>query len=115
MQKNWYAVYTKPQSEKKVAALFVRKKIDVFFPMVHVKTKTFRKDKFIFEPLFKSIVFVCVTQEETALLFTCQVLDTCPCLQAFLPGMDAYHLKMVLFRKSFATMVMVHSPLVNTV
>ena len=68
MQKNWYAVYTKPQSEKKVAALFVRKKFDVFFPMVHVKTKTFRKDKFIFEPLFKSIVFVCVTPEETALL-----------------------------------------------
>jgi transcription antitermination factor NusG len=68
MQKNWYAVYTKPQSEKKVAALFARKKIDVFFPMVHVKAKTFRKDKFIFEPLFKSIVFVRVTQEETALL-----------------------------------------------
>lgn len=68
MQKNWHAVYTRPQSEKKVAALFTKKKIEVFFPMVCVKTKTFRKHKFVFEPLFKSIVFVCVTAEETALL-----------------------------------------------
>jgi transcription antitermination factor NusG len=68
MQKNWYAVYTKPQSEKKVAALFTKKKMEIFFPMVCVKTKTFRKHKFIFEPLFKSIVFVCVSPEETTLL-----------------------------------------------
>ncbi len=68
MQKNWYAVYTKPQSEKKVAALFAKKKIEIFFPMVCVKTKTFRKHKFVFEPLFKSIVFACVSQEETSLL-----------------------------------------------
>jgi transcription antitermination factor NusG len=68
MQKNWYAVYTKPQSEKKVAASFTKKKMEIFFPMVCVKTKTFRKHKFVFEPLFRSIVFVCVSQQETALL-----------------------------------------------
>lgn len=68
MQKNWYAVYTKPQSEKKVAALFTKKKIEVFIPMVYVKTKTFRKHKFVFEPLFKSIVFVKATEEDTQLL-----------------------------------------------
>ncbi len=68
MQKNWHAVYTRPQSEKKVAASFTKKKMEVFFPMICVKTKTFRRHKFVFEPLFKSIVFVRVSQEETALL-----------------------------------------------
>ncbi len=68
MQKNWYAVYTKPQSEKKVAALLTRKKIEIFIPMVYVKTKTFRRNKFVFEPLLKSIVFVNATQEKALLL-----------------------------------------------
>jgi transcription antitermination factor NusG len=68
MQKNWYAVYTKPQAEKKVASLFTKKKIEVFVPMVHVKTRTFRKNKFIAEPLLKSIVFVNVLPEDTSLL-----------------------------------------------
>jgi transcription antitermination factor NusG len=68
MQKNWYAVYTKPQCEKKVAALFSKKKIDFFLPMCNIETKTFKRQKIVFNPLFKSIVFVYVTQEETALL-----------------------------------------------
>jgi transcription antitermination factor NusG len=68
MQKNWYALYTKPQSEKKVAALLAKKKIEVFIPLVHVKTKTFIRNKFISEPLLKSIVFVNVTQEDTVVL-----------------------------------------------
>jgi len=68
MQKNWYAVYTKPQAEKKVAALLTKKKMEVLVPMVNAKTKLFRKNKFVFEPLFKSIVFVNATQEETQVL-----------------------------------------------
>ena len=68
MQKNWYAVYTKPQSEKKVAAIFSKKKMDFFLPMVYIKTKTFKGHKFVFNPLFKSIVFVHVAPEETAAL-----------------------------------------------
>ncbi|MBL0181151.1 MAG: UpxY family transcription antiterminator [Chitinophagaceae bacterium] len=68
MQKNWYAVYTKPQAEKKVAASLTKKKLDVLVPMVYTKTKTFRKNKFVFEPLFKSIVFVYATQAETQVL-----------------------------------------------
>jgi transcription antitermination factor NusG len=68
MQKNWYAVYTKPQSEKKVAALLTKKKILAFFPMVSVKTKSFRGEKFVLEPLFKSIVFVCATPDDMTIL-----------------------------------------------
>lgn len=68
MQKNWYAVYTRPQSEKKVAALFIKKKMETFIPMVYVKTKTFMRNKFIFEPLLKSVVFVNAAPEDILLL-----------------------------------------------
>ena len=65
MQKNWYAVYTKPQCEKKVAALFSKKKIENFCPLSCVESQSFRKHKLTFEPLFKSYVFVYVTEAET--------------------------------------------------
>ena len=64
MQKNWYAVYTKPQYEKKVAALLGKKKIENFYPLGCVETQNFRKLKLVFKPLFKSYVFVHVTAEE---------------------------------------------------
>lgn len=68
MQKNWYAVYTRPQSEKRVATLLTKKKIEIFIPMVYVKTKTFMRNKFIFEPLLKSVVFVNATADDILLL-----------------------------------------------
>lgn len=68
MQKNWYAVYTKPQSEKKVAALLIKRKIQAFFPLVSIKTTSFGRDKSVFVPLFKSIVFVCATPNDLAVL-----------------------------------------------
>jgi len=68
MQKNWYAVYTKPQAEKRVAGLLAKKKIETFVPMGYVKTKTFMKHKFVLEPLLKSVVFVYTSEEATALL-----------------------------------------------
>lgn len=68
MQKNWYAVYTKPQCEKRVAALFTKKKIENFCPLSCVESQSLRKHKLVFEPLFKSYVFVYVTEEETETL-----------------------------------------------
>jgi len=68
MQKNWYAVYTKPQHEKKVAALLSKKKIENFCPLACVETQNFRKLKLIFKPLFQSYVFVYATQEELTML-----------------------------------------------
>ncbi len=64
MQKNWYAVYTKPQCEKKVAALLTKKKIENYCPLSCVETQNLRKHKLVFEPLFKSYVFVYVTETE---------------------------------------------------
>ncbi len=68
MEKNWYAVYTKPQSEKKVAVLLNKKKIDSFIPMIYMKSETIMGPKKIFEPLFKSIVFVFTTVDQVAVL-----------------------------------------------
>jgi transcription antitermination factor NusG len=68
MQKNWYAVYTKPQCEKRVASLLAKKKIEHFCPLSCVETQNFRKQKLVFEPLFKSYVFVYVTEADTTIL-----------------------------------------------
>jgi transcription antitermination factor NusG len=68
MQKNWYAVYTKPHCEKKVASLFTKRKIENFCPMNYRKIKSFRRSKILREPLFKSYVFARITPAETGLL-----------------------------------------------
>lgn len=68
MQKNWYAVYTKPSCEKKVASLFTKRKIENFCPLNSSKIKSFRRSKILQGPLFKSYVFVNITLAEIALI-----------------------------------------------
>ena len=57
-QKNWYAVYTKPRWEKKVAELLSRKKIENYCPLNRVHRQWSDRKKIVLEPLFKSYVFV---------------------------------------------------------
>jgi len=64
MQKNWYVLYTRQQCEKKVAAFLVKKKIKNFIPQVCVDTQKSWRNKVVFKPLFKSYVFVYVTEQE---------------------------------------------------
>ena len=64
MQKNWYAVYTKPQCEKKIAALFSKWKIENFCPLNFVKSNVSWKSKMVCEPLFKSYVFVYISEDQ---------------------------------------------------
>jgi transcription antitermination factor NusG len=68
MQKNWYAVYTKPRCEKKVASLLTKRKIENFCPLNCRKIKSLRRSKILHEPLFKSYVFVNIALEESSLL-----------------------------------------------
>ena len=68
MQKNWYAVYTKPHCEKKVASLLTKRKIENFCPLNCRKIKSLRRIKILQEPLFKSYVFVKITMAEIPLL-----------------------------------------------
>ncbi len=60
MRQNWYAVYTKPQWEKKVTSILKRKKFKSYCPLI---VKAGNK-KNIFQPLFPSYVFVQATPGE---------------------------------------------------
>jgi transcription antitermination factor NusG len=62
--KKWYAVYTKPRWEKKVHALFNEKHLESYCPLNKVRKKWSDRMKIVEEPLFKSYVFVQITEEE---------------------------------------------------
>jgi len=57
--KKWYALYTRPGCEKKVANLLSRKNIENYCPM---KRHLNGRKKVILEPLFNSYVFVQITE-----------------------------------------------------
>lgn len=64
MNRNWYAVYTKPQSEKKVVAFLSKKKIENFCPHKRVITGYGNKRRMLYEPLFPTFVFVYISAVE---------------------------------------------------
>jgi transcription antitermination factor NusG len=63
-EKKWYAVYTRPRWEKKVAELLNRKKVENYCPLNKVMKQWSDRRKTIQEPLFTSYVFVYVTERE---------------------------------------------------
>lgn len=62
--KKWYAVYTKPRWEKKVYGMLQEKGVESYCPLNKVRRKWSDRYKIIEEPLFKSYVFVRVTEDE---------------------------------------------------
>lgn len=62
--KNWYAVYTKPRWEKKVSQYLEKKGVEHYCPLTRVRRKWSDRYKIIEEPLFKSYVFVFISEEE---------------------------------------------------
>ncbi|HEU5051734.1 MAG TPA: transcription termination/antitermination NusG family protein [Hanamia sp.] len=64
MQKNWYAVYTKPHCERKISLSLSRKHIENFCPLNHRRSRQFFRSITSAEPIFKSYVFVKSTDEE---------------------------------------------------
>lgn len=60
----WYAAYTKPFWEKKVAGLLSDKNIENYCPVQKVVRQWSDRKKVLFEPLFKSYVFVRITEKE---------------------------------------------------
>lgn len=62
--KNWYALYTRPRWEKKVADLLTRKDIECYCPLNKVKKQWADRKKVVYEPLFTSYVFVNITSQE---------------------------------------------------
>jgi len=54
----WYAMYTKPGFERKVANLLTKKKIEHYCPIYQVQPQSGERRKNVLEPLFKSYVFI---------------------------------------------------------
>lgn len=74
--RKWFALYTKPRWEKKVNLLLERKEIEVWCPLQKIKKQWSDRKKIVEEPLFKSYVFVHITDaEKTKVLMTDGVLN----------------------------------------
>lgn len=58
IEKKWYAVYTKPRWEKKVASLLLENGMEHYCPINKVVKQWSDRKKVVFEPLFKGYVFV---------------------------------------------------------
>ena len=61
---NWYALYTFPRFEKKVAERLVERKIEAYLPLQKKLRKWKDRKKWIEEPLIRSYVFVKVSELE---------------------------------------------------
>ena len=64
MTEKWYAVYTKPRWEKKVADVLTDKKVTCYCPLNKVFRQWSDRKKVVQEPLFTSYVFVHVTEKQ---------------------------------------------------
>lgn len=65
----WYAVYTKPNHEKKVSALLSKKKIENYCPLNKiVNNLQEEKRKPVFEALFPNYVFVYIAEHDMPLV-----------------------------------------------
>jgi transcription antitermination factor NusG len=60
----WFAVYTKPRWEKKVAHLLDEKSIENYCPLNKVEKQWSDRKKIILEPVFKSYVFVKIAEDK---------------------------------------------------
>ena len=61
----WYALYTKPRWEKKVAKLLDQQGIENYCPINEVTRQWSDRKKVVLEPVFKGYVFVKISPEET--------------------------------------------------
>jgi transcription antitermination factor NusG len=62
--RKWLAVYTRPRWEKKVNQLLVEKGLECYCPLNKVRRKWSDRIKIVEEPLFKSYVFVKVSEDD---------------------------------------------------
>jgi transcription antitermination factor NusG len=60
----WFAVYTRPRWEKKVVKLLNEKGIENYCPLNKVVKQWSDRKKVVLEPIFKSYIFVRVTEED---------------------------------------------------
>jgi transcription antitermination factor NusG len=68
LTQKWLAVYTRPRWEKKVNQLLKEKGAESYCPLNKVKRKWSDRVKVVQEPLFKSYVFVKLTDEDRTMV-----------------------------------------------
>ena len=64
MTRNWYAVYTRPQKEKKVTQLLNKRGIESFCPVISTTVGRLGDKKLAELPLFSSVVFVHILETQ---------------------------------------------------
>ena len=64
MNEKWYAVYTRPKWEKKIAESLKIREVNNYCPLNRVERQWSDRKKIIYEPLFHSYVFVNVAEKE---------------------------------------------------
>jgi transcription antitermination factor NusG len=64
MARKWYAIYTKPRWEKKIAVQLDEKGIENYLPLTRTLKIWSDRKKWVQEPLFKSYIFVHVNEHE---------------------------------------------------
>ncbi|MBI5370467.1 MAG: UpxY family transcription antiterminator [Sphingobacteriales bacterium] len=64
LTKKWLAIYTRPRWEKKVNQLLAEKGFESYCPLNKVKRKWSDRIKIVEEPLFKSYVFVKLSEKD---------------------------------------------------
>jgi transcription antitermination factor NusG len=64
LSRKWLAVYTRPRWEKKVNQLLTEKGVESYCPLNKVRRKWSDRIKIVEEPLFKSYVFVKVSDDD---------------------------------------------------
>ncbi|WP_324024066.1 UpxY family transcription antiterminator [Maribacter sp. BPC-D8] len=69
MSKNWYVLYVKPKNEKKVAERLSTYQVDVYCPMIKEVKQWSDRKKTIEVPLFKSYVFVNISESDRQQVF----------------------------------------------
>lgn len=66
-QTHWYAVYTKPRSEKKLHEALEKLGIESYLPLLRTRKKWSDRYKWVEEPAFASYLFVRIDYETQAL------------------------------------------------
>lgn len=66
---NWYAIYTKPRNEKKVAESLQSLGIEAYCPTISVVKQWSDRKKTIIQPLLSSYVFVKLDEKDRSLVF----------------------------------------------
>jgi len=76
LSRKWLAIYSRPRWEKKVNQLLLEKGFESYCPLNKVRRKWSDRVKVVEEPLFKSYVFVKVSEEDrTAVRMTSGVIN----------------------------------------